>query len=266
MPKKALVVDNDYFFVEFLSELLDEKGFEVVKAYDGKEAMVKLESGSFDLMFADIVMPKVDGWQLIRYVRKRFAEAPFPVVAVSGTIVEQLDELEQIGADYYIIKGPLEKMKRQIGEFLDDLEEQGGGLPESERQKLIYDPGNIYPRRESAELIESLQFQKAIFESVGFGMIVVDQDGKIMLVNERAARIFGRHAEELLNLPVPSALPPAGRKRLVDIMRRLVRSPALEELPCSVAMGEVRLRMILSLLCVEQRRVGWIIAVEEIAS
>ena len=41
MARKALVVDNDFFFVEFLAELLENKGYEVVKAYDGKEGITK---------------------------------------------------------------------------------------------------------------------------------------------------------------------------------------------------------------------------------
>ena len=46
MQKKALVVDSDFFFVEFLSELLVKRGYQVIKAYDGKEAIGKLEGFS----------------------------------------------------------------------------------------------------------------------------------------------------------------------------------------------------------------------------
>ncbi len=263
MNKKALVVDNDYFFVEFLSELLAEKRYDVVKAYDGKEAIDRLEQETVDLMFADIVMPKVDGWQLIKTVRRRFSDSLFPIVAVSGTIVEQLDELEQIGADYYIIKGPLEKMKSQILQFLDDLASHG---PDRGDEKLIYDPGNIYPRRESSELIESIQFHKAIFESIAFGLVVVDRDGSIMLVNERAATIFERSAAEMLNRPAPSILPGGAQKRLVDVMRRIVQHPEVGGLSCSSLFGKKRVRMLVSLLTAEGQKSGWVIAAEETAA
>ena len=43
MPKRALVVDNDHFLVEFLAELLEVRKYQVVKPYDGKEAISKLE-------------------------------------------------------------------------------------------------------------------------------------------------------------------------------------------------------------------------------
>jgi two-component system, OmpR family, response regulator VicR len=260
MSGKVLVVDNDYFFVEFLSELLEQNGFEVVKAYDGKEGMEKLEADVFDLMFVDMVMPKIDGWELIKYVRRRYPDNPFPIIAVSGTIVEQLDELESIGADCYIIKGPLEKMRDQITEFLNDRKRWGDV---GEKNKLVYDPGNIFPRRESSELIESLQFQKAIFESIGFGLLVVDQDGRIMSFNGLAEQILGCPFEKMINHLIPSIFLPESRKRLVDTMKKIVKSPDLSSLSCRVRNEDTRMRMTISLLRVENRQIGWIIALEE---
>ena len=63
MQKKALVVDNDFFFVEFLSELLSKRGYQVVKAYNGKQGIAKLENETVDILFADLILPKVDGRQ-----------------------------------------------------------------------------------------------------------------------------------------------------------------------------------------------------------
>jgi CheY-like chemotaxis protein len=87
MMKRALVVDNDFFFMEFLTELLEAREYEVIKAYDGKEGISKLEQEEFDLIFVDMIMPKIDGKQLIRFTRSRFPNAHFPIVAL--TIIEQ---------------------------------------------------------------------------------------------------------------------------------------------------------------------------------
>ncbi|HEX5682241.1 MAG TPA: response regulator, partial [Desulfobacterales bacterium] len=72
MPRKALVVDSDYFFVEFLSTMLEKRGYQVCKAYDGKQGIASLEEGPFDIMFADLVIPKVSGRQLFRSARRKF--------------------------------------------------------------------------------------------------------------------------------------------------------------------------------------------------
>ena len=53
MQKKVLVVDSDYFFVEFLSELLLKRGYEVLKAYNGKDGIARLEDNKVDILFAD---------------------------------------------------------------------------------------------------------------------------------------------------------------------------------------------------------------------
>jgi CheY-like chemotaxis protein len=72
MQKKALVVDNDFFFVEFLSELLSKRGYQVFKAYNGKQGIAELEDKTVDIIFADLILQKVDGRQFFKFVRDKF--------------------------------------------------------------------------------------------------------------------------------------------------------------------------------------------------
>ena len=97
MAKKVLVVDNDFFFVEFLTELLENKGYEVIKAYDGKEGISKLEEAAFDILFSDLIMPKIDGLQLIKFARRKSSENQPVIIAISDTLIEQMDDVEAIG-------------------------------------------------------------------------------------------------------------------------------------------------------------------------
>ena len=114
MSKKALVVDNDFFFTEFLSELLEKRGYQVIKAHDGKEAISILKEDTVDYLFLEIILPKIGGKQLIKFARRKFSEDCFPIIAVSGYLVEQMDELNEIGADYYIVKGHMENMGEHV--------------------------------------------------------------------------------------------------------------------------------------------------------
>jgi CheY-like chemotaxis protein len=136
MPKRALVVDNDRFFVEFLTELLEAREYQVVKAYDGEEAISKLREEDVGLLFVDMIMPKIDGKQLIEFTRS-FSKSHLPIIALSGAMIEQLDSLEKIGADYFLAKGPMEKMAQHIEILLDKIEE-GTGLPPSD--KTVFNP------------------------------------------------------------------------------------------------------------------------------
>ena len=134
MQKKALVVDNDFFFVEFLSELLAKKGYQVIKAYNGKQGIAKLENDSVDILFADLILPKVDGRQFFRFVRNKYIGNHFPMVALSGSMIEQLGSLNEIGADYYIAKGPIDQLTLKLNEFMAEIETQSH-LPGAEKKR-----------------------------------------------------------------------------------------------------------------------------------
>lgn len=259
--KKALVVDNDFFFVEFLTELLEARDYAVSKAYDGKQGMEQLDSGPYGVMFADIVMPKVDGGQLIKYVRQRFPERPFPVVAVSGTVIELMDDLDKIGADYYIAKGPLEKMKAQFNGFIEKIE---AGPSCQTNDCRVFDMGRIYPRRESVELIESLNFQRSIMECIGMGVIVVDRDAKIISCNAGALDLMETDEVATLNKKIHLLFPPPERAKLVDALRRIARKPSCRRIALELTPSEKPLRFVVSLLAYNGENIGWIVALEDL--
>ena len=142
MPRKALVVDSDYFFVEFLSTMLEKRGYQVCKAYDGKQGIASLEEGPFDIMFADLVIPKVSGRQLFRSARRKFNGHCCPLVALAGTVIEQMESLDAIGADYFIAKGPMDKLAVQLNQFITEMENRPA-LPPAE--KKILQTGGVFP-------------------------------------------------------------------------------------------------------------------------
>lgn len=261
MSKKALVVDNDFFFVEFLTELLEKRGYEIFKAYDGKECISKLEeTGPVDLLFVDLMMPKIDGRKVIEFTRNKFAGAPFPIIAVSGTIIEQLDEIEEIGADYYIAKGPMKQMEVHTGEFLDKIENQP--FP-PENDKTILEPGKIYPKQATTELIDIISFQRAVIESVGVGIVVVDKDAKIISTNSLALDMINKGVENVLNRPIRALFPSEEHARLVDGLKRLVHEREIKKSTLSLTIDSREILINISLLKVDDRVDGWIIAIED---
>ena len=179
-PDVPLVVDSDYFFVEFLSGVLEKRGYQVRKAYDGKEGIAGLDDGPYDILFADLVMPKVNGRQFFEVVRRRFNGHCFPIVAVSGTVIEQMDDLDAIGADYFIAKGPMEKLAVRLDEFITGLE-RNPALPPAE--KKILQTGSVFPRRDAMELLVSLEFYQTVINAIGVGVIVLDKDTRIINAN-----------------------------------------------------------------------------------
>ena len=263
MVKKALVIDNDFFFVEFLTELLEKRGYDIIKAYDGKEGIEKLKQGPVDLLFVDLVMPKIDGREFIRFSRSQFPDAQFPIVAVSGTLIEQLDELDTLGADYYIAKGPMETMAGHVNTFMDNLERQGlpfvGKTNISELEKL-------FPRQETRELIDALGFHRAIIDSLGVGLIVAEKDSRIVKINAAALEILSKPYEDALSCRVTDLFSAREAKyHLVNALKTVVRNRNISKTSFNVTMGDREIHVVVSLLNMDGNILGWIIALEDMA-
>jgi CheY-like chemotaxis protein len=257
--KKALVVDNDFFFVEFLSELLEKRGYTVFKAYDGKEGLEQLAQGPFLVVFVDIIMPKVDGRQFIQITRNKFQNDRCAIAVISGVLIEQLEDLNQIGADYYIAKGPIEKMADHVRAFLDRIEASPGG-----RQLDLIEPARLYPRQTTSDLVDLLSFHRAIFECVGVGILVVDRDARVIRANPASIRILRKPLESLLNHPVTSVFPGRAKSDIIDAMKHVLRNSDLAEEPVELTMGRHHLRLTFSVFAVSSEISGWIVAVEEL--
>mgnify|MGYP006295083797 CR=1 FL=1 len=81
MPN-VLVIDDDKPLREMILQLLTREGIDAVGAVDGKEALKKLDEQAFDLLITDIVMPDMEGLELITHLRKACPD--LPVIAISG--------------------------------------------------------------------------------------------------------------------------------------------------------------------------------------
>jgi DNA-binding response OmpR family regulator len=258
MPRKALVVDSDYFFVEFLAGVLERRGYEVRKAYDGKEGIAGLDEGPYDILFADLVMPKVSGRQFFELVRRRFNGSCFPIVAVSGTVIEQMDELDAIGADYFIAKGPMEKLAVRLDEFISELERKPA-LPPAE--KKILQTGSVFPRRDAMELLVSLEFYQTVINAIGVGVIVIDKDTRVINANPAALKVLDQAVVELLNRPILDILPSNRSGEMVNALKESGREGGGPR--CFfVSLGGRMLRAVVSPLRVHDAPSGWIVALE----
>jgi two-component system cell cycle response regulator len=104
MPKaRVLAVDDQRYFRELIEGLLSEEGYEVQTASSGEEAIHILERDDFDVIVTDLVMPGIDGTQLVQHVKERRPEQD--IVMVTGVIdVKTAVEAMKQGATDYILK------------------------------------------------------------------------------------------------------------------------------------------------------------------
>ena len=102
MQYKILIVDDDENICELLRLYLEKDGFETIVANDGEQAVDYTSKYSPDLILLDIMLPKLDGWQVCREIRKT-SETPIIMLTAKGETFDKILGLE-LGADDYVSK------------------------------------------------------------------------------------------------------------------------------------------------------------------
>ena len=100
--EKILVVDDDLNICELLRLYLTKDGYNVVVANDGQSAVSMFQEENPALVLLDVMLPKLDGWQVCREIRK-FSDAPIIMLTAKGEVFDKVLGLE-LGADDYVVK------------------------------------------------------------------------------------------------------------------------------------------------------------------
>lgn len=110
---KILVVDDDVHIRELITLFLRNEGFEIVVAKDGAEALEIVGKSQIDLVILDIMMPRLDGWELCKEIRRMDLNMPLLMVTVKGESAQKVKGF-QLGTDDYLTKpfDPLELVMR----------------------------------------------------------------------------------------------------------------------------------------------------------
>jgi PAS domain S-box-containing protein len=117
----ALVVDDDRDVVKFLSETLRKKGFAVIGAYDGAEAIASLTHGQRpNIIVTDLIMPKVDGYDLIQRVKTTDEWADIPIVLMTAHRIDP-QRIDILDLTTYHLSKPLtpEAIAEEVGAILE---------------------------------------------------------------------------------------------------------------------------------------------------
>ena len=100
--EKILVVDDDQNICELLRLYLTKEGYQVTLASDGEDALAKYGQVKPDMVLLDVMMPRLDGWEVCRRIRKE-GDTPVIMLTAKGETFDKVLGLE-LGADDYIVK------------------------------------------------------------------------------------------------------------------------------------------------------------------
>lgn len=101
--QKILIADDELLIRWSLSQALAREGYEVVAVEDGKKAIEALKTGSFDFIIIDLIMPELDGWEVLEFVRQ--TTPPIRVIMITAHGREDTEKIaKERGAWAYVEK------------------------------------------------------------------------------------------------------------------------------------------------------------------
>lgn len=100
---KILIIEDEILLAKSLKTLLENKGFEVETVYDGETGAEYALLGVYDLLILDVMMPKLNGYEVARLVRNKRCSTPILMLTAKSSIEDRIEGLNA-GADYYLTK------------------------------------------------------------------------------------------------------------------------------------------------------------------
>ena len=197
MKTKVLAVDNNPVLLQAISTILDQEGCEVRSAGTGLEALEILDEFIPDILFTDLIMPRVSGEQLCRVVRSSAKYADVFIVVLSAIVVEDRERIQkEVDCDLCIAKGNLKEIRLELQGALEAYKyrsEKAGNTQKSSPRI----PKGVKPSEVAVELLLEQKHHKEILSNLNEGILELTQDGKIVSVNTSACEILNCREEML---------------------------------------------------------------------
>ena len=204
MAKKVLVVDDEKLIVKGIRLSLEQDGMEVTCAYDGEEALRLAQENKFDMILLDIMLPKMDGFEVCQAIRE-FSNMPIVMLTAKGDDMDKILGLEY-GADDYITKPfNILEVKARIKAI---MRRTAASEPKEENSKVI-ESGDLKLDCESRRLF--VQGREINLTAKEFDLL------ELLVMNPN--KVYSR--ENLLNLVWGYEYP--GDVRTVDVHVRRLR-------------------------------------------
>ncbi len=199
MKKKILVVDDNRMILKFLSNLLDGEGHEVKTCEDGLSALSLLTTFEPDIVFVDLIIPKIGGDKLCQIIRTMKHMKDCYLVIISAAVAEMDLDFRKIGVNACIAKGPFGQMGKHVLAAINDSNDPSTFNSEHGIVGIASVNGiPVYARRMTKELLGRNRHLETILESMNEGIVEV-YTGRVVYANSAAVKLFAVPLENLLS-------------------------------------------------------------------
>ena len=220
MKKKILVVDDNRMILKFLSNLLDGEGHEVKTCEDGLSALSLLTTFEPDIVFVDLIIPKIGGDKLCQIIRTMEHMKDCYLVIISAAVAEMDLDFRKIGVNACIAKGPFGQMGKHVLAAINDSNDPSTFNSEHGIVGIASVNGiPVYARRMTKELLGRNRHLETILESMNEGIVEV-YTGRVVYANSAAVKLFAVPLENLLSAKPQDLFDDVFTSRITALMNR----------------------------------------------
>lgn len=191
-PYKILVCDDDKEIVEAIEIYLAQEGYEILKAYDGEQALKVLDEQKVDLLIIDVMMPRLDGIRATLKIREKMS---LPIIILSAKS-EDADKILglNIGADDYMTKpfNPLElvaRVKSQLRRYT-----KLGSTVSADSKEAVYSVGGLSINDDLKEVTVDGEIVKLTPTEYDILLLLVKNQGKVFSIDQIYENIWNEEA------------------------------------------------------------------------
>lgn len=223
MIRKILVIDNSKAILKMLPMMLERQGYETKTAENGLAALELLETYRPDVIFVDMVMPKISGDKLCPILRSMPELKNTYIVILSAIAAEQDIDFKALGADACIAKGPFKDIEKDITDVLNLFKKRNTAALSDHpvgTEKLF--------KREITRELLSIQTHYAIaLNNMSDGFLELTPDQKIVFANTAATEIFDTPELKLLATRFTDIFDDDQRDRIEQALKELGERPIM---------------------------------------
>lgn len=214
MKKKILIVDDSKIIQELFTVFCQERGFEVAVAEDGLVALDVLEKFRPDIIFVDLVMPRINGEKLCRIIRRMPEYDTVWLVIISAIAAEEKIDFISLGADACIAKGPVKAMEENLTTVLAHLENRQTDV----LARNIFGSENIFERDITRELLALRNHFEITLSNMDEGFLELTDQANIISANSAAIKFLGLPEEKLISGYFPDLFPDEQRRLIINVL------------------------------------------------
>lgn len=216
--KSILLAEDDRFFQEAVGGYLQERGYRVRRARDGLEALKAVREEPPDFVILDLIMPKVDGGRICRYVREDPRLRSTPIIVFSALAARDIAEMVEVSADAYVAKGPLQVVAKNLLAAIQHLETYGRS---SHLDEAVFGYEGFRPRRIVSELLSAKRHADHLLQHMSEGVLRADEEDRIFYANPPALAMLELNEPDLIGVRLWEIFGPTNRTEVEQAAARL---------------------------------------------